>query len=236
MEKSELLKNEGKNINCAFYTDKFNIIIMGQPGVGKTEILKNLSKNNFKKFKSINQENNDNQTNNINPLFNTNNTIERISLEFVSEEKEYLIKIWNYCYISDTRLINDFMNKADAFIIVYSIIDKNSFNNIQNWINEARKKTSSKKLKFFIIGNKSDKINKRQVGVDEIRQFCEKDNFKFFEISSLKNHDLEECFFDIFLDIININYTDTEYSQFSSSEEKKKKNCCSCCKKYCNIF
>ena len=50
------------------------------------------------------------------------------------------------------------MHKADAFIIVYSIIDKKSFNNLQNWINEAKNKTSSKKIKFFIVGNKSDKI------------------------------------------------------------------------------
>ncbi len=235
MEKSHLLKNDGKNINYALYNDKFNIIIMGQPGVGKTEILKNLTKNNIRKFKAINLDND--QKININSGFDTNNkNIENISLEFISEEKEYLIKIWNYCYISDTRLINDFMHKADAFIIVYSIIDKNSFNNIENWINEARNKTSSKKIKIFIIGNKSDQINNRQVGLDEIRQFCEKDNFKFFEISSLNNHDIEECFTDIFLDIININYTDTEYSQFSSSDEKKNKNCCSCCKKFCNIF
>ena len=137
MEKSHLLKNDGKNINYASYNDKFNIIIMGQPGVGKTEILKNLTKNNIRKFKAINLDND--QKININSGFDTNNkNIEHISLEFISEEKEYLIKIWNYCYISDTRLINDFMHKADAFIIVYSIIDKNSFNNIENWINEAR--------------------------------------------------------------------------------------------------
>ena len=232
MEKSHLLKNQEENINCLTYTDKFNIIIMGERGVGKTELLKNLSKINSSKFKIITPEN-DNQTNKFNE---NNNIIERISLEFTSEEKEYLIKIWNYCYISDTRLINDFMHKADAFIIVYSIIDKNSFNNINSWIIETKNKTSSKKIKFYIIGNKSDKINERQVGVDELRQFCEKENFKFFEISSLNNIDLEECFNDIFLEIININYTDTEYSQLSSGEENKNKKICSCCKKYCNIF
>ena len=194
--------------------------------------IKNLSKINSSKFKIITPEN-DNQTNKFNE---NNNIIERISLEFTSEEKEYLIKIWNYCYISDTRLINDFMHKADAFIIVYSIIDKNSFNNIQNWIKEAKNKTSSKKIKIYIIGNKSDQINERQVGVDELRQFCEKDNFKFFEISSINNIDITECFNDIFFEIININYTDTEYSQLSSVEENKNKRCCSCCKKYCNIF
>ena len=232
MEKSNLLNNEEKNINYLTYTDKFNIIIMGERGVGKTEILKNLSKINSSKFKIITPENV-----NITNDFNDNiNIIEGISLEFTSEEKEYLIKIWNYCYISDTRLINDFMHKADAFIIVYSIIDKNSFNNIQNWIKEAKNKTSSKKIKIYIIGNKSDQINERQVGVDELRQFCEKDNFKFFEISSLNNIDITECFNDIFFEIININYTDTEYSQLSSVEENKNKRCCSCCKKYCNIF
>ena len=232
MEKSNLLNNEEKNINCLTYTDKFNIIIMGERGVGKTEILKNLSKINSSKFKIITPEN----VNITNDFNDNNNIIEGISLEFTSEEKEYLIKIWNYCYISDTRLINDFMHKADAFIIVYSIIDKNSFNNIQNWIKEAKNKTSSKKIKIYIIGNKSDQINERQVGVDELRQFCEKDNFKFFEISSINNIDITECFNDIFFEIININYTDTEYSQLSSVEENKNKRCCSCCKKYCNIF
>ena len=195
MEKSNLLNNEEKNINCLTYTDKFNIIIMGERGVGKTEILKNLSKINSSKFKIITPEN----VNITNDFNDNNNIIEGISLEFTSEEKEYLIKIWNYCYISDTRLINDFMHKADAFIIVYSIIDKNSFNNIQNWIKEAKNKTSSKKIKIYIIGNKSDQINERQVGVDELRQFCEKDNFKFFEISSINNIDITECFNDIFL-------------------------------------
>ena len=232
MEKSNLLNNEEKNINYLTYTDKFNIIIMGERGVGKTEILKNLSKINSSKFKIITPEN----VNITNDFNDNNNIIEGISLEFTSEEKEYLIKIWNYCYISDNRLINDFMHKADAFIIVYSIIDKNSFNNIQNWIKEAKNKTSSKKIKIYIIGNKSDQINERQVGVDELRQFCEKDNFKFFEISSINNIDITECFNDIFFEIININYTDTEYSQLSSVEENKNKRCCSCCKKYCNIF
>ena len=88
MEKSLLLKNDEKNINCAIYNDKFNIIIMGQPGVGKTELLKNLTKNNIRKFKSISLDND--QKININSDFNTNNNnnIEHISLEFISEEKE----------------------------------------------------------------------------------------------------------------------------------------------------
>ena len=82
MEKSLLLKNEGKYINYASYSDKFNIIIMGEPGVGKTELLKNLSKINSNNFKIISQENGGKSE--INPGYN-NNVIEHISLEFSFE-------------------------------------------------------------------------------------------------------------------------------------------------------
>ncbi len=218
------------------YTDKFNIIMMGEKCVGKTDILKELSKNKYYKFRSI-YLNNEQITNQFAKNFNQNqNVIEKIALEYISENKYYLIKIWNYCYISDPRLINDFMNKADAFIIVYSVVDKKSFNNLDRWIAEAKNKTNSKNIKFFIIGNNCEKINERQVGIDEIRQFVEKDNYKFFEISLINQKDLEDSFNEIFTDIINTVYSESEYSALSGDDENgKKKKCCSCCKK-CNIF
>jgi GTPase SAR1 family protein len=116
------------------------------------------------------------------------------------------------------------------------VVDKNSFNNLDRWIKEAKNKTNSKNIKFFIIGNNCDKINERQVGIDEIRQFVEKDNYKFFEISLLNQKDLEDSFNEIFLDIINTVYSESGYSELSADDENgKKKRCCSCCKK-CNIF
>ncbi len=216
------------------YTDKFNIIMMGEKCVGKTDILKELSKNKYYKFRSI-YLNNEQITNQFTKNFNQNqNVIEKIALEYISENKYYLIKIWNYCYISDIQLINDFMKKADAFIIVYSVIDKKSFNNLERWITEAKNKTSSKKIQFFIIGNNCEKINERQVGVDEIKQFVEKDNYKFFEISSsFHKKDLEESFNEIFSDVINTTYSESDYSEFEV--DRKNKKCCDCFKN-CFIF
>ena len=125
------------------------------------------------------------------------------------------------------------MKKADAFIIVYSVIDKQSFNNLEKWITEAKNKTSSKNIQFFIIGNNCEKINERQVGIDEIKQFVEKDNYKFFEISSINKKDLEDSFNEIFSDIINMVYSYSDISDFD--EDKKNKKCCQCIKK-CIIF
>ena len=230
MKDSPLLKKEGKIKNYSSYTDKFNIIMMGEEGVGKTDLLKNLCKKKFNNFKSILIDNDYEKSSNID--INKDKVIEKISLEYTSEDKYYLIKIWNYCYISDTNLINDFMKKADAFIIVYSVMDKNSFNNIEKWISEAKNKTTSKNIQFFLIGNNCQNLNKRQVGIDEIKQFAEKDNYKYFEISSFNIKDLENSFNEIFLDIINTTYSDTD---FESTEENDKRKCCCCCKK-CNIF
>ena len=230
MKDYPLLKQEGKIKNYSSYTDKFNIIMMGEEGVGKTDLLKNLCKKKFNNFKSILIDNDYEKSSNID--INKDKVIEKISLEYTSEDKYYLIKIWNYCYISDTNLINDFMKKADAFIIVYSVVDKNSFNNIEKWISEAKNKTTSKNIQFFLIGNNCQNLNKRQVGIDEIKQFAEKDNYKYFEISSFNIKDLENSFNEIFLDIINTTYSDTD---FESTEENDKRKCCCCCKK-CNIF
>ena len=210
--------------------------MMGEEGVGKTDILKELSKNKYDKFSNIYLNNEQIPNSNLKKENINQNIIEKIALEYISEDKNYLIKIWNYCYISDTRLINDFMNKADAFIIVYSVVDKKSFNNLDRWITEAKRKTNSKNIKFFIIGNNCDEINERQVGIDEIRQFVEKDNYKFFEISSINQKDLEDSFNEIFLDIINTVYSESGYSELSGDDENgKKKKCCCCCKK-CSIF
>ena len=167
---------------------------------------------------------------------NQGNIIEKIALEYTSEEKNYLIKIWNYCYITNIDLINDFMNKADAFIIVYSVLDKKSFNNIEKWITEAKNKTSSKNIKFFIIGNNCEEINERQVGIDEVKQLVEKDNYKFFEISILNMKEFEDSFNEIFNDIIKTEYSESDYSELSTDHDNNGKRLCCCCRKNCAIF
>ena len=233
MKDSPLLIKDAKSKKYTSYTDKFNIIMMGEEGVGKTDILKQLSKKKFDKFNNIFLDNEYENNTNLLQQNGKQDILEKISLEYTSEDKYYLIKIWNYCYISDIQLINDFMKKADAFIIVYSVIDKKSFNNLEKWITEAKNKTTSKNIQFFIIGNNCEKINERQVGIDEIKQFVEKDNYKFFEISSINKKDLEDAFNEIFSDIIYMVYSYSDISDLD--EDKKNKKCCDCLEK-CNIF
>ena len=132
------------------YIDKYNIIVMGDAKVGKTTLLNNLMKIKVKPFFRI-----------IDNEINNKDILENITLEYIPSKKEkYLFKIWNYCHISDKNLNNDFMTKADAFIIIYSVTDKKSFENIEMWIKQAKINVSCKNVSFFIIGNKFNQENK----------------------------------------------------------------------------
>ena len=220
---SPLTTRKRYSLGLPAYNDKYNIIIMGDEKVGKTTLLKNLMELKFKPyFRIIGND-------------AINKDIKNVSLEYTPNENEiYLIKIWNYCHISDKQLINDFMSKADAFVIIYSVTDKKSFDNIDKWVNEAENNTTCKNVSFYIVGNKFDLENKIQVGEGEILKLEKKTKYKFFRMTSLSSEELDKTFNIIFSDVVNVNYSEME-SEESDSEEgnKKSKKCCKC---KCNIF
>lgn len=60
------------------------------------------------------------------------------------------------------NLISNFYKKAFLIIFIYSINNKNSFDNIKDWLNEIKNKNN--KVKFVLIGNKND-LNDREVSI-----------------------------------------------------------------------
>jgi GTPase SAR1 family protein len=56
-------------------------------------------------------------------------------------------------------------------MLVYDISDEESFFSLENWIQEIDK-NASKGVKRFLIGNKNDLENKRQVSSDQGKVFC----------------------------------------------------------------
>lgn len=220
---SEKLRN---SLNIPGYIDKYNIIVMGDAKVGKTTVLNNLMEIKVKPFFRV-----------IDNEINTKDILENITLEYIPAKKEkYLFKIWNYCYISEKSLINDFMAKADAFIIIYSVTDKESFENIEKWIKQARNNANCKNVSFFIIGNKFNLENKIQVGEGEIIRLEKQLNCKFFRISSVSvNDELNKIFSEILYDIVNVNYSEMDTDELTSDNEKRnKRGKCNIC--FCILF
>ena len=91
-------------------------------------------------------------------------------------------------------LMSAFFHKADAFVIVYDITRQSSFQALTQWLDIIDRETNPKKpgMKVMLIGNKADLEDDREVSYDEGRQFAEKRQIGFFEISAKTGKNFEK--------------------------------------------
>ena len=68
---------------------------------------------------------------------------------------------------------------------MYSIDNKNSFNNIETWLNEIKTK-GNPDVKIFLIGNKVDLEDKRLVTKEMVNDLCDTHDIKHFMETSAK--------------------------------------------------
>lgn len=85
----------------------------------------------------------------------------------------------------------------------FKFSSKASFNSLNSWITEL-KQNSHPELKIFLIGNKNDLTDNRQVSFEEALGFMHKNNIDYFEETSAKQgFNVEE----IFKKAVNMLYT-----------------------------
>lgn len=117
-------------------------------------------------------------------------------------------------------LIRIFINSGDGFIIVYSINNRKSFENVDTYINKIIEYYSlhHEDLPIVLIGNKNDKEFERQVNYEEGFSKANDWNCSFFEISALEDKNLLNIFHEL------VNAIDLKYSTIYNNK-KKKGNC-----------
>lgn len=76
---------------------------------------------------------------------------------------------------------------ADAFVIVYSICDKCSFERARLLLEKIRKQRSSAFVPTLLIGNKTDLEHRREVGVAEGHQLALEFTCQYYEVSAAES-------------------------------------------------
>ena len=156
-----------KDINSKF-DFVIKVEVVGDSQVGKTSILKKLIKEEFHeeykptkgyKFNTY--------------LIKVNDIILKFQIWDMSGEESYR-----------TNLLHLYRN-ASFGILVYSVCSRESFNNLEKWINQLRIKAPLAKI--ILLGNKIDLQDKREVSYKEGKDFCEKYNLEYFTEVSAKN-------------------------------------------------
>ena len=209
----------------------FKILFLGDSGVGKSSLVIRGIKKTF--------------DSSYNPTvgFDLLNYLVKIN------EKVLKLQIWDTCGQEEFSMCNQSLFKnASMAIMVYSITNKKSYDNIKKWV--SRLKTLSKEdTILFLVGNKSDLINQREVDFLEAKNYGKK-NFEFFIETSSKNGFNVDILFKkipiyLFENILEKELNEKEESKLEEyitddqtsslldsinlGIQKKKKKCLKCC-------
>ena len=170
------------------YDLSFKIIIIGDSGVGKSCLALKGIKKTFIEFYTP-----------------------TIGFEFYTfniKIKDSVIKmqIWDTCGQEAYRsLINSFYRNSALAMIIYAIDDINSYNHIEEWLNEIRTKVGQE-TKLYLIGNKIDLEKDRQVNTEDAEKFSLDNEFDFFiETSAKTGFNAEKVFIQAAKDLYKKN-------------------------------
>ena len=105
----------------------------------------------------------------------------------------------------------NYLNNSHGFIFVYDITNKQSFNNVVNWINLALEKNRNY-IANFLVGNKSDMDDERIVTKKEGENLAKEKKLFFMETSAKKDCNVEKLFYYFLYKMIEF-YKSNEYSE-----------------------
>ena len=204
----------------------FKIIIIGDQNVGKSSITIRGAKNLF------------------NEVYTPTVGFEFITFNVRINDQIVKLQIWDTCGQERYRsLISSFYRNSCLAIIVYAIDSQNSFENVEDWIDEIKSQTNPN-IKIFLIGNKKDLENQRCVDKNIAEQIAKEHNLDFFMETSAKTGENTQKLFVVAAKILLDEYrkyqngSDRDKSSVSlttenkevleETTEKPKKPKCSC--------
>ncbi|KAJ6234489.1 small gtp binding protein rab8 [Anaeramoeba flamelloides] len=108
--------------------------------------------------------------------------------------KQTKLQIWDTAGQERFQTITrNYYKGAQGIFLVYDVSERDTFDNIQNWVDEVKNNTE-KAVTMLLIGNKCDLVNKRQVSTEEGEQLAQNLKMCFLETSAKDNTNIAKCF------------------------------------------
>lgn len=168
------------------YDYLFKIVLIGDSGVGKSNLLSRFTRNEFSlESKST------------------------IGVEFATKSiqvdgKVIKAQVWDTAGQERYRAITSaYYRGAVGALLVYDIAKHVTYENVERWLTELRDH-ADQNIVIMLVGNKSDLRHLRAVPVEEAKAFAEKNNLSFTEASALDSTNVETAFQQILTEIYRI--------------------------------
>ncbi|XP_055832319.1 ras-related protein Rab11A [Solanum dulcamara] len=168
------------------YDYLFKIVVIGDSGVGKSNILSRFTRNEF--------------------CLESKSTI---GVEFATrtlqvEGKTVKAQIWDTAGQERYRAITSaYYRGAVGALLVYDITKRQTFDNVLRWLRELRDHADSN-IVIIMAGNKSDLRHLRAVSEQDGQALAEKEGLSFLETSALEAFNVDKAFQTILTDIYQI--------------------------------
>ena len=158
------------------YEMMVKVILIGDSGVGKTNIMSKFLKNQFMEESKA-----------------------TIGVEFGSklfnhEGHKIKAQIWDPAGQEKYKAITGAYYKGSkGALVVYDITQKKTFENIEKWVNDL-KAAGDPKITIILIGNKNDLDDKRQVSKDQGEEKARSFGCAFLETSAYSGDNIDKAF------------------------------------------
>ena len=190
-----------------YYSIKF--IIIGDTGVGKTQIIYRYTNGEFR---------NENMASTIGVDFSSKNI--QIS------DKIFHLELWDTGGMESFKSIRqNYYKNAACAIIVYDITNKDTLKSVDKWIEECNFSSNNDNLIMILVGNKTDLIDKRQITEKTGKDYAKNNNMDFYESSALNGYNINEIFTNATRKIYNLitdGIEDKEYNGISEINRNTK--------------
>ena len=201
------------------YYPIYKVTLVGDSGVGKTCLLSMYVKGKWEQ------------------------SIPTIAIEFCTKEIELYdgtkikVQLWDTAGQERFKsLAMTYYRKAYGILLLFDVTKRSSFLACKNYLEEVRT-NSDKKCVIYLVGNKIDLANNREISTEEAENFAKKENIKYIETSAVKNMNVTDVFTSLLNNIYEIkkeedknklflNTTSIELKKYNHLNQKNENTCC----------
>ncbi|XP_052521369.1 ras-related protein Rab-25 isoform X1 [Tympanuchus pallidicinctus] len=167
------------------YNFVFKVVLIGESGVGKTNLLSRFTRNEF---------NHDSRT--------------TIGVEFSTRtvlvgDAAVKAQIWDTAGLERYRAITSaYYRGAVGALVVFDITKHQTYDVVERWLKELYDHAEAS-IVVMLVGNKSDLAQAREVPTEEAKMFAENNGLLFIETSALDSTNVEQAFETVLKEIFS---------------------------------
>eukprot|EP00568_Trieres_chinensis_P007615 CAMPEP_0183295790 /NCGR_PEP_ID=MMETSP0160_2-20130417/3614_1 /TAXON_ID=2839 ORGANISM="Odontella Sinensis, Strain Grunow 1884" /NCGR_SAMPLE_ID=MMETSP0160_2 /ASSEMBLY_ACC=CAM_ASM_000250 /LENGTH=213 /DNA_ID=CAMNT_0025457323 /DNA_START=172 /DNA_END=810 /DNA_ORIENTATION=+ len=162
------------------YDYLFKVLLIGDSGVGKTSLLTRFADDAF-----------------------TSCHLATIGVDFKIRTidlngKTVKLQLWDTAGQERFRcIVKGYYRGSHGIIVVYDVTDRESFDNVKEWLLEVERYAYAQDTRIILVGNKIDLVTRRAVPTAEAEAFAKARDIMFIEASAKSAENVNQAFLSL---------------------------------------